>query len=460
MGDGNAREFSWFEGIVYGLGAMGLVVCSEFIHQWGAYFYSPTEDTGRTIYVALGLMGAIFFVGMLFDAVTDPLVGFWSDHTRARAGWGRLVPIPGRRRPFMFWGSILMVATGVAFWHPPVHGETYTNFLFATAVMCLHWLFFTMYMVPFNSLGPEIARSEHGRAKLGTFYAMGMMIGITITAVAPGMMIDILDPARSADPPAFSAVGYQRTAMILVLVAFVLLQAPVWCLRERYRSSKDEKRLPMRQSLRAALTNKLFLMWFAVSALFSMGFLATQKVLPYWVELVLEGDESTVSYVMIPFVVAALVALPLMPLVTKRVHTKWIWFTVTAGVTFLLPLLFVLAVAPLSLHVKTVFSCVMFAMVGIAQGVLFMLYTPLMGQIIDLDERRTGVRHEGIYIGLSGIAWKLAQALASYVVAVPMALWGNSPEAPMGVLVVGPIAAVFALMGLVVLWFYPVVGEE
>ena len=459
MGDGNTKEFSWFEGIVFGLGAMGLVVCSEFIHQWGQYFYSPTGDTGRTIYVALKWVLGIFFVGMLFDAITDPLVGIWSDRTRARPGWGRLVPIAGRRRPFMFWGSVLMVATGVGFWYPPVQGTAFTNFLFGTTVMCLHWLFFTMYSVPFNSLGPEIARSEQGRAKLGVFFAVGMMVGVTFTAVLPGMMIDAFDPARHADPPGFSAAGYQHTAIILALVALVLLQMPVWSLRERYRPPQGEKRLSLSQSLGAALTNKLFLMWFAISALFSTGFLATQKTLPYWVELVLEGDERTVSYVMIPFVGAALVALPLMPFVSKRVHTKWIWFATTASVTVLLPLMYVLSVAPLSLKTKTILSCVMFGMVGIAQGVMFMLYTPLMGQIIDADERRTGVRHEGIYVGLSGISWKAAQALAGWNI-IPMDLWGNSPESPTGVLVIGPIAAVFALMALVIVWFYPVVGEE
>ena len=107
-------EFSWIEGIAFGMGAMGLLVASEFIHGWGAYFYSPTEDTQRTIYVAVALMGTVFFIGMLFDAVTDPLIGIWSDRTKTRRGWARIVPLTGRRRPFMFWGSILMTVSGMS----------------------------------------------------------------------------------------------------------------------------------------------------------------------------------------------------------------------------------------------------------------------------------------------------------------------------------------------------------
>ncbi len=454
------KEFTWFEGAAFTLAAVGIVACSELIHLWGAYFYSPTEGTGRTIYVGVGLMGTIFFIGMLFDAATDPLVGIWSDRTRIRPGWARILPIAGRRRPFMFWGAVFMTITGIAFWYPPFQGEAFGNFLYGTVIMCLHWLFFTMCSVPFTSLGPEIARSDQGRAKLGSFFAMGMMIGITFTAVLPGILIDGLDPARRIDPPSYSAVGYQRTAIILSVAASVLLLTATSLIRERHEPREDEKRTPVRELLRAALTNKMFLMWFAASACFSVGFLATQKMLPYWVELVLEGDEKLVSMLMIPFVGAAVAAIPLMPLVSKRVPPKWIWFTVLAVITLLLPLLYLLSVAPFPLQLKIVISGVLFAVVGIVQGVLFMLYTPLMGQIVDFDEQRSGERREGIYCGLSGISWKAAQALSIYVMTIPMNLWGNSPESPTGVLVVGPIAAIFTLLSLVIVWFYPVVNAD
>ena len=454
------REFSWIEGVAFALGAMGLLVASEFIHGWGAYFYSPTEDTERTIYVAVALMGTVFFIGMLFDALTDPIIGIWSDWTKTRRGWARIVPISGRRRPFMFWGSILMTATGIAFWYPPFFGRALGNFAYATAIMCLHWLFFTMASVPFSALGPEIARSEQARARVGSFNAMGMMAGIVLTAVLPGIMVDKLDPARIADPPSFSAAGYQRTAIILSVTALVLIQISTWVLRERYQPPKEKQGTPLRQSLAAALTNKLFLMWFAVSACFSVGFLATQKVLPYWVELALGGNETTASLLMIPFVLAAIAAVPLMPLVSKHVPAKWIWFGVVAAIALVLPLLYPLSVIPMPSTVRIVIACILFGVVGISQAGLFMLYTPLMGQIIDLDEQRTGARHEGIYCGLSGISWKAGQALSSYVMTVPMGLWGNSPESPTGVLVVGPIASVFALIALVIVWYYPVVRER
>jgi len=253
MSHNSDREFSWVEGLVYAMGAMGILVASEIIHQWGAYFYSPSTGTGRTVYVAVSAVGTIFFVGMLFDAITDPLVGMWSDRTSTRPGWLRIVPIAGRRRPFMFWGSILMAVTGIAFWYPPVHGESRANLLYGIIVMCFHWLFFTTCMVPLNSLGPEIARSRVGRVKLGAWYSAGMMIGITFSAILPGIMIDSLDPARHVDPPGFSNLGYQRTAIIFSLFALLLIQVATWVLRERHQPSETETSMPPVGQLLAAL---------------------------------------------------------------------------------------------------------------------------------------------------------------------------------------------------------------
>jgi GPH family glycoside/pentoside/hexuronide:cation symporter len=454
------KEFSWVEGLTFAIAAVGMAVSGEVIHQWGAYFYSPSQNAGRTIYVAVSTVGTIFFVGMVFDAITDPLVGIWSDRTGTRPSWYRLVPIAGRRRPFIFWGSILMTVTGIAFWYPPVQGESGQNFLYGAMVICLHWLFLTIYSVPLNSLGPEIARSRESRVKLGMYLAAGMMIGITCTAVLPGIMIDALDPARHVEPPTYSDLGYQRTAIILCGFALLLLQVPAWVLRERHRPVQDEARMPPLGQLLAALKNRVFLIWIAAMVCFNIGFLAVQKTLPYWVEVSLGGDETTVSLLMGPFVGAALLALPLMSVLSKRIPNKWLLFLAMALITLMMPGLYVIAVLPCSVTVKTLLAVAAFSLVGIGQGALFMLYMPLIGEIIDLDERLTGERREGVYCGLSGVSWKSGQALAVYVATIPMDIWGNSIESPMGILLVGPIASLFGLVALCIVWFYPVLQDS
>ncbi|HNR33450.1 MAG TPA: MFS transporter, partial [Candidatus Hydrogenedentes bacterium] len=478
------REFTWVEGTAVCLAMIGIQLSSEVINQWGTYFYSPSVGVGRTIYVAVGIVGWIFIAGTIWDAMTGPIVGIWSDKTKSRPGWLRILPIHGRRRPFIFWGSILMTFTAVAFWYPPVEGESTANFVYGTVLLCLHWTMFGLVLVPLNSLPPEIARSESERVRMGTFIAIGMIVGLALAAVMPGELITQLDPARTEDslvldlpadvapesvdaalaailppntstetvaaevarstredggarvafrgelihalrtahadaglalalpeaagdgytiktahfsravalprgdapenadallaevkaraltalegiaPPrsangdlagcveenlllrersdgpellfyrdllhllslaairdavatatpverprevvialtegSFSAVGYRRLAFVLAIFSLVFLQLPVWLVRERYDSDVvAEDQGPFLAGLADAARNRPFVVYFIAFFLFTVGFLAAQRALPYWAELGLGGDEGTVTRLML-----------------------------------------------------------------------------------------------------------------------------------------------------------------
>ena len=207
------QEFSWIEGLSICLAMIGIQLSSEVMNQWGTYFYSPSEGVGRTIYVTVGLVGYIFIIGTVWDAMTGPLIGMWSDRTKTRRGRFAFLAPAGRRRPFIFWGSILMIGTSIAFWYPPVAETSFTNFLYGTLLLCLHWTLFGLALTPLNALGPEIARSEQARVRIGIWTAVGLIVGLALAAALPGQLIVLLDPARVADT--YSAIGYRRLAAIL-----------------------------------------------------------------------------------------------------------------------------------------------------------------------------------------------------------------------------------------------------
>ncbi len=449
------REFTWVEGLAICLGMIGVQLGSEVLNQWGLYFYSPSEGVGRTVYVAVGSVWVIFLVGTLWDAVTDPLVGVWSDNTRTRPGWLRLIPLRGRRRPFIFWGSIFMIFTSVLFWYPPVEEKSVWNLVYGTVLLCLHWTMFTVTMVPLISLGPEIARSERARVIIGTWTAVGMIVGLTIAAVTPGILIEVFDPARIEG--GHSAVGYRRVALLFALISFVLFQAPVWLIKERYDSEKRERTapLPKGELLRAVLTNRPFIVYAIGFLLFSMGFMAAQRVLPYWAELGLGGSEETVTYLMLPFIVTALASLAVIPLIERLLGVKYTMLLAFVIIASGMPFMYVVAKADISTTTKVILGGALFAYCGIGQGIIYVMLTPIMGECIDYDEIRTGERRESLYNGLSGFAWKAAMGGAIILVSQSMHLWGNEPGNSLGVLLIGPFSGFLGFLGLLVMLFYP-----
>jgi len=454
------NEFTWVEGLALFLGCIAIQLSSEWFTQWGTFFYSPPEGGNRLLYVSITLGATIFIVAYVLSALCDPLIGLISDKTRTQPGRFRLLPITGRRRPFIFWGSIGMTFTGILFWHPPVQGESFINFIFATVVLCIHWcVFFAMCAVPFTAIGPEIARSQEARAKIGTWIAAGMILGLAIAEILPGVLVSVLDPARSTDAAGgelFSPIGYQRTGIIFSVVSLIFLQFAVWVVRERYRSKDGETATPPLRVVGQALQNGVFLRYIAIFFLFNIGYLAVQRVLPYWVQVGLGGSEEIVSILMAPFIFCALGALAITMPLAARIPIKWLIMASLAIITTGLPMMYVIAVLPVGHTAKMVLGAVLFAYCGIGQGMQYMLLTPMIGEIIDLDELRSGERREAVYQSISGLVWKGAQALSVYVMALSLHFFGGSVEHPAGIYLVGPIAGLFGLLGIAVCASYPV----
>lgn len=442
------------EGFALCLGYIGIQLSTEFLNQWGLFFYSPTEADGRIVYVPVALAGFIFVIATLWDALTDPLIGWWSDKVPPAPGRFRFPRLQGRRRPFIFWGSIGLTITSIAILYPPVPETSTWNFAYGSVMLCLHWLFVTLAMVPLIALGPEIARSENARVHLGVWSGLGLLIGLTIAAAVAGALIDAFDSAPDGAPT--SPEAYRRVGILFAAVALACYQVPVWLIRERYTSAEATRLdLPLRDGLRILLTNRPFLHYFFAFFLFSAGFLAAQRVLPYWATLGLGGGEETVTQLLLPFLVVALASYAVIPAVARRLHGKWMMVAAFAIVSTGLPLMYVIATADLTTASRIALGAALFGWCGIGQGILYVMITPLLGEIIDYDAHFSGQRREALYNGLHGVAWKASMAGAVLLATQSMNVWGHSEDAPLGVFLVGPLAGLLTLAGLITMLLYP-----
>ena len=106
------------------------------------------------------LVGIIGFIPRIFDAVSDPLMGYISDNTRSR--WGR-------RRPYIFLGAIISGLVFASMWQFP-DGQTKTfYFWFFLIGSILYFLTYTIYATPFVAFGYEMTPDYHERTRLHAF---------------------------------------------------------------------------------------------------------------------------------------------------------------------------------------------------------------------------------------------------------------------------------------------------
>lgn len=134
---------------------------------------------GMVIVLNLGLgmnpalVGLVSALPRLTDAITDPLMGYISDHTKSK--WGR-------RRPYIFFGAI---AAGIVFallWQLPREQSETFYFWFFLIGSLVFYLAYTVFATPWVAMGYELTPDYHERTRL---MAMQNFMGQIPYLVAP-----------------------------------------------------------------------------------------------------------------------------------------------------------------------------------------------------------------------------------------------------------------------------------
>ena len=127
------------------------------------------------------LWGLIFFLPKLIDAVTDPLMGYISDHTDSR--WGK-------RRPYVFIGAIIAGCSYMIMWQVYESNSEFYNFIYFLGWSCVFWIGMTIFGVPFVAMGYEMSDDFHERTRI---MAVSQWIGQWAWVIVPWFWV-ILDP--------------------------------------------------------------------------------------------------------------------------------------------------------------------------------------------------------------------------------------------------------------------------
>tara|TARA_X000000950_G_scaffold166261_1_gene203073 strand:- start:7815 stop:9278 length:1464 start_codon:yes stop_codon:yes gene_type:complete len=129
------------------------------------------------------LWSLIFFIPKTIDAITDPLMGYISDHTVSR--WGK-------RRPYVFVGAIISGVSFVMMWQLSAENSEMYNFYYFLAWCCTFWIGMTIFGVPYVAMGYEMSNDYHERTHL---MAVAQWIGQWAWVIAPWFWVILYDPA-------------------------------------------------------------------------------------------------------------------------------------------------------------------------------------------------------------------------------------------------------------------------
>lgn len=139
--------------VAHGIGAAAFGIKNNGFDYFLLFFY------GTVIGLEPGLVGLAILIALVFDAISDPLVGYWSDNFRSR--WGR-------RHPFMYAAALPVALSYFLLWNPPDLGQS-GLFAYLTLMAILIRTFITFYETPSSSLIPELSRDYAERTSIQSY---------------------------------------------------------------------------------------------------------------------------------------------------------------------------------------------------------------------------------------------------------------------------------------------------
>ena len=173
----------------------------------GGFDYFLLLFYGTVIGLEPGLVGLAILIALVVDAISDPLVGYWSDNFRSR--WGR-------RHPFMYAAALPVALSYFLLWNPPDWGQT-GLFVYLTVLAVLIRTFITFYETPSSALIPELTTDYADRTSLQAYRLLfGWSAGTGMSVVMFGVLLT--GPLGMRDPDAYATYGIIASVLIFATI--------------------------------------------------------------------------------------------------------------------------------------------------------------------------------------------------------------------------------------------------
>lgn len=423
-------------------GAGGVAARDTVTWKWIIAYGAPGVGAGYmylllTLYVmkfstdvlliSPAVMGVVFGISRIWDAVSDPLAGYYSDRTIAKLG---------RRRSWLLVSILPIAVSFVMVFSPPFALAGGALSLWMAVSIIFFYSAMTVFIVPHMSLGAELTSNYHERSRL---YGM-RHIAFTSGSILALLSMQVFISAQQHGP----ALVRDRVSTLSVVAALVtagLIVYAIATLRERPEYQGRVNANPF-QAFYDIWQNKYARLLMAVTFIENVGAAAigvlTLYVAQYVVQRPLLGPLIILTY-MVPSTLSVPLWIPLSRRFGKV--RLWTWSMIVTGLAFgsstLLPFV------PVDARVVMIFIGAVFA--GSAAGCGGTLGPSVQSDIIDFDELRTGERKEGAYFAAWNFVYKSSTGVMIMLTGFVLQATGFMPNQPQ---TFGVQLAIVALYGL------------
>ena len=244
--------------------------------------------------IAVGLAGMLVVVSRVYDAVLDPLMGYFSDRTTTR--WGSY-------RPYLLVGSVLAGLSLVLLFNVPLGFGTTGAAAFSGAVLLLYSTAYTMYRIPYLALGRAITQDFASRSRLMTFSVCGSSVGtLTATSLAPLLLAHF-----GSDRAAHADLSWLLALFVVLggVATFLLIDT------EGQREQAPGEGFSIGAAAAAIASNRPFRNLIGFKVLMFAGLAVHGAAIPFYTRHVLHATDLSLSSIFLMQTLAMMASQPL-----------------------------------------------------------------------------------------------------------------------------------------------------
>ena len=421
----------------WGLGTLGISIMFNTLNVLMQRF--ATDYLG----IAAITWGYIYLGAKIYDAVTDPVMGIISDHTRSR--WGR-------RRPYLLIGGLVCAIAFYGLFHAPDTVVNHQAVLLLALLMLLYSTGYTIFNVPYMAMPAEMTSDYHARSHLVSFrvYAIGFgtIAGLSLAPLLIGSL----------------GGGKQGHESMAAIYAVIILATSVACFimtrTANQTSPPANMSLGLAQRMRLIATNRPFLLLIGVKFTQLAGLAINQAALVYFIVHVLGRGYAFLGIYGLVASICLLLAPPLCLIAGHRYDKRAIF--IFSSMFYAAIMLTWLVSGP---DESTLLLLLRGALLGLSGGAMLMMGQAMLPDTIGYDYARSGLNREGVFAGIYTTAEKLAFATGGALAAFILGYMGyqssttgyaDQPDSAIVAiyLCMGALPAVMALLSCVFLLPY------
>jgi GPH family glycoside/pentoside/hexuronide:cation symporter len=372
----------------YSIGGTGDAIAYDFIASFLLFFL--TDLAG----ISPAIAGTIIGVAVLWDAITDPIIGYISDRSKSKYG---------KKRPFLLGSAVPLGLTMMLLFHV-VAFEGNAKIAYYLIFALLFWTAYTAFNIPYFALGGCLTESTDERTQIRSIAQAFNFVGVFFASAVPTFLVGTFKDMGYDDASAwqFAVIIIGTIAIISIIISWRATRGYELIIEETTDSTHDNIFKTALEVMRIKPYRNVLisqLLYYACYTIFTASIL-------YFVENNLLLGEKQASLIFTGLAIGGVVVSFLLGPIALRLdkRTTYIGCMLISGA---------IMIVGNFLPMNTLAAAIIFAtIVNIGAAGHWTLSYTLLYDIFELDEFVNGKRREGFLMAYFSFCGKLGGAFA------------------------------------------------